>query len=570
MELSSKLKEGIKMHGIEFDGVKKYLDTTLLLKNISFQIKRGERVGIIGDNGCGKTTILKLMAGILKLNHCDGYPYAPVPPGYDEGWIKKSKGLTCSYLEQIPEYDDSMKVIDVLNLNFREARQIEEQMHEVEEKMAYLEGPELKKILNQYSKLMQLYESKGGYDQQEKLSKLCKGLKLNQDILEQKFNSLSGGEKTNVMTGKLIIDSPDVLLLDEPTNHLDMESVEWLQDYLRDYKGTVVVISHDRYFLDSIATKIIEVENKVCKTYKGNFTDYQNQKEKDIGIQLNDYNNQRKQLNNMQSSIQELRRWAMKSDNNKFYKRAASIQIKMEKMKRIENPYTNQQNMKVNIKSKGYSSKCIIEVEGLTAWYDKKNIFNEAKLLVRGSERVALVGANGSGKTTLLKILLGELAPDGGKVFMVSPEKIAYLPQNISFENEELTVLEYFRQGLTVLEGKAREYLSQYMFYGGNVFKKLKLLSGGERARLELSKLLFGNVNLLILDEPTNHLDIKSIESIEVALSHFKGTILLVSHDRCFINNICNRVVAIEDQAFSNYLGNYDHYKIKKSKKIKS
>lgn len=551
------------MHELSFDGVKKYMDATLVLKDISFQINEGDKVGIIGANGSGKTTILKLIAGILKLRHCAGYPYAPIPPGYDEGWVKVSKGTTCSYLEQIPQYAENMKVIDVLNSSFEEVYRIEAEMHKLEKIMLNLDGIELKRVLDRYSELMQLYEIKGGYDIEEKLSKICKGLKFNESFLEQDFNVLSGGEKTTVVLGKLLIDTPDVLLLDEPTNHLDMDSVEWLQDFINSYKGIVVVVSHDRYFLDRVATKIIEVENKECETFIGNYSEYMRQKKENLQTQINNFKEQRKKINQKEQSIKELREWAMKADNNKFFRRAASMQIKLDKMEQIEKPIHNK-NMKVDIKSNERSGNLVMKASGLSKSFECKTIFKQVDLLIRYGERVALIGPNGSGKTTFLKILLGEMVPDGGEISLGSNVKTAYLPQNIFFKDEEQTVLEYFREDISVLEGKAREHLAKFMFYGGNVFKKIKHLSGGERARLKLSKLLFEDVNLLILDEPTNHLDISSIESIEEALTNFKGTIFFISHDRFFINQMCQRVIVIEDNAFVNYLGNYDNYKQQK------
>ncbi len=560
------LGEGIKMHEISLDGVKKYIGTTLLFKNVSLQITEGEKVGIIGENGCGKTTVLKLIAGILKLNHCAGYPYAPVPPGYDEGWVNVSKYTTCAYLEQIPRYND-MKVIDVLNLSFDEVLQIEMKMRELEKDMQNLEGIELEKALTRYGELIQLYEFKGGYDIEEKLSKICKGLKFDESFLMQSFNLLSGGEKTTVILGKLLIDAPDVLLLDEPTNHLDMDSVEWLQDYINSYKGIVVVVSHDRYFLDHVSTKIIEIENKKSKTYLGNYSEYIRQKEENVVIQYNNYKEQKKKINSIEQSIKELRGWAMKTDNNKFFKRAASMQIKLDKMERVGKPILNKRHIEMNIKTSERSGNIVIKALELSKSYENKTIFKQAELLIRYGERVALIGPNGCGKTTFLKILLGEVLPDSGEVVLGANVMMSYLPQNIIFENEELTVLDYFQEGNSVIEEKAREHLAKFMFYGGNVFKKIKLLSGGERVRLKLSKLLFNNVNLLILDEPTNHLDIGSIESIETALSQFKGTIFFISHDRYFINKTCERVITIEDNAFVSYLGNYDYYKHEKELK---
>lgn len=555
------------MHEICFDGVKKYLDTTLLFKNITFLVKEGEKIGIIGENGCGKTTVLKLIAGILRLNHCAGYPFAPIPPGYDEGWVKISKHTTCAYLEQIPQYDNAMMVIDVLNLSFDEVHKMEMEMRALEKDMLNLDEIELEKTLEKYSKLTALYEFKGGYAIEEKLSKICKGLKFDEDFLNQKFNSLSGGEKTTVILGKLLIDTPDVLLLDEPTNHLDMDSIEWLQGYINNYKGIIIVVSHDRYFLDHIATKIIEIENKECETYIGNYSDYTRQKDEKFIIQYNHYKEQKRKINHTEQSIKDLRDWATKADNNKFFKRAASMQIKLDKMEKVEKPIVSKKHMKMTIKNCERSGNIVIKACGLSKSFENKMILKQADLLIRYGERVALIGPNGCGKTTFLKMLLGEALPDHGEVSLGANVMMTYLPQNIAFENEELTVLDYFREDISVPEGNAREHLAKFLFYGGNVFKKIKLLSGGERVRLKLCKLLFNNVNIVILDEPTNHLDIASMESIEAALSQFTGTIIMISHDRYFINKNCERVIAIEDHAFVSYLGNYDVYKYEKESK---
>lgn len=557
------------MYEISLEGVKKYLDDTLVLKNITFLVTDNEKVGIVGENGSGKSTILKLIAGILKLNHCAGYPYAPVPPGYDEGWVKISKGATCAYLEQIPQYMEDMKVIDVLNLSFDEINRIESKMHELEKSMCALEGTELKRALGKYGELVALFEIKGGYNVKEKLNKICKGLNFGEKFLDQKFNSLSGGEKTTVMLGKLLIDTPNVLLLDEPTNHLDITSVEWLEDYIRNYKGTVIIVSHDRYFLDHTVSKIIEVKDKQSKTYSGNYSSFIKQKEENLNLQVYDYKEQKKKINNMEQSIREMREWAEKSDNNKFHKRAASMQIRLDKMERIEKPVIEKKNRKVNIKTSERSGNIVIQANHLTKKYEDKVIFNQAKLLVQYGEKVALIGPNGSGKTTFLKMLLSE-EESNGEITIGENVRVAYLPQNIEFDDIESTVLNYFRDGISAPEEEARKHLAKFMFYGGNVFKKIKLLSGGERVRLKLSKILFQEVNLLILDEPTNHIDALSIESIEEALSNFKGTIFLISHDRYFINKICERVIEIEDYSFKNYCGNYEHYKNEKAKLNKS
>lgn len=551
------------MFELSLVNVKKYMEATLVLKNINFQVYSGEKVGIVGVNGSGKTTVLKLIAGILPMDYCVGYPGA-TSPGYDEGFINKPSGATCAYLEQIPQYENGIKVIDVLKMAFSEVYEIEEKMHKLEDEMKVLKGEELERSLKQYSRLVQSYEVKGGYNTEEKLAKICTGLKFTQNFLDKEFNLLSGGEKTTVILGKLLMDNPDILLLDEPTNHLDMDSIEWLERYLNNYDGIVIIVSHDRYFLDNVVSKIIEIEDMESKTYKGNYSSYVKQKEEKLLEQMHNYKEQQKEIKSMESTIKDLRDWAIRADNSKFFKRAASMEKRLERMKSNEDaqkPKIENKTMKLNFKNSERSGEETIKAKGLCKSYIDKVIFNEADLLINFKERVALVGPNGSGKTTFLKMLLGEEAPDKGTVELGANVKVGYLPQVITFDNEEYTVIQAFRDDISILEGQAREYLSKFMFFGNSVFKKVKALSGGERIRLKLSMLLYENINLLILDEPTNHLDIDSIETLEEALEEFKGTIFFISHDRYFINKIGERIIAIEDNKFKSYLGNYDYYK---------
>jgi ATP-binding cassette, subfamily F, member 3 len=548
------------MFELSLNGVKKYMEATLVLKNITFQVYSGEKVGIVGVNGSGKTTILKLIAGIEPMNYWPGYPQTS-SPGYDEGFVNKPREATCAYLEQIPNYPDCSKVIDVLNLAFEEVHDLEKEMRKLEDKMKVLEGTALEKALQQYSNLVQLYEVKGGYEVAEKLSKVCSGLKFDDSFLNKDFGLLSGGEKTTVILGKLLMDNPDILLLDEPTNHLDMDSIEWLESYLKAYKGIVIIVSHDRYFLDNVVSKIVEVEDMECITYKGNYSSYVSQKEENMRIQYENFREQQKRINSMEKAIKDLRDWAMRADNNKFFRRATSMQIKLDKMERIDRPIFEKQNMKLNLKAAQRSGNETIKAIGLCKSFEDKVIFKNADLLINFRERVALIGSNGCGKTTFLKLLLGEELPDAGLVELGASVMAAYLPQVITFKNEELTVLECFREDIFILDGKAREYLSKFMFFGNSVFKRVRHLSGGEKIRLKLAKLLYEDVNLLILDEPTNHLDIDSIETFEEALEEFKGTIFFISHDRYFINKIGERVIAVENNVFKSYPGNYDYYK---------
>jgi ATP-binding cassette, subfamily F, member 3 len=553
------------MFELKLNGIKKYMEATLVLKNITFEVYQGEKVAIVGVNGSGKSTILKLIAGIEPMNYYPGYPQTS-SYGYDEGLINISRGATAAYLEQSPAYPQGVKVIDFLNLAFEEVDGIEIQMRELEEQMKTLEDTALERALIKYSDLVQVFEVKGGYEKEEKLSKVCTGLKFNESFLNKDFDLLSGGEKTRVGLGKLLIHTPDILLLDEPTNHLDMDSIEWLEGYLKSYKGMVLIVSHDRYFLDHVINKVVEVEDMESITYKGNYTDFVSQKEENMRIQYEQYKEQQKRIKTKENQVKSLRDWALRADNNKFFRRAASIQKKLDKLDRIDKPIFEKKNMKLNFKEAERSGKETIKSKGLSKNFEDKVIFKNADLMIHFGERVGLVGPNGCGKTTFLKMLLGEEQPDQGMIELGANVMAAYLPQKITFNNEELTVIETFREDISILEGKAREYLSKFMFYKKSPYKKVKFLSGGERIRLKLAILLYQDINLLILDEPTNHLDIDSIETLEEALEDFKGTIFFISHDRYFINKMAERVVAVEDQRFKSYFGNYDEYKSEKDK----
>lgn len=539
---------------LSLNNVMKYLDANLVLKDISFNIYDNERVGIVGVNGSGKTTILKLIAGVETMTRDD------------KGWISIPRGKTIGYLQQVPIFPEDVKVSEVLNLAFKELEVFETQMKLLEQEMKNLEGELLEKALKRYGEMQHQYEAQGGYDKIEKLSKVCGGLNFSEDFLEKNFSLLSGGEKTIVMLGKILLENPDILLLDEPTNHLDMESIEWLESFLKTYRGIVIIVSHDRYFLDNVVTKIIEIEDMECQTYKGNYSEYVKQKEENMLLQFQQFKEQQKQIKAMEKAIKDLRDWAIRADNNKFFKRAASMQIRLDKMQKIQKPRLESDTMKLNFKETGRSGNEVIVAKAVAKGYKDKQLFSDLDLLVSYGERTALIGANGSGKTTFLKIVLGEEICDEGSVKIGESVKLAYLPQNIQFNNEELTVLECFREDVMILEGKAREYLSKFMFYGSSVFKKVKHISGGEKVRLKLSKLLYEDINLLILDEPTNHLDIESIEALEAALEDFKGTILFISHDRYFINKMANRIIEIDNKQLKTYIGNYEYYKNEKSK----
>jgi ATP-binding cassette subfamily F protein 3 len=552
------------MIALALNNIKKYYGGTQIIDNMNFEVHEGEKVGIVGRNGCGKSTILKLIMG-LEAEY--------------SGNIIIKKDSKLGYVDQLPSYSEDFKVIDVLSLAFNTENEILKNMKKLEDIMANLKEDELNKTLKNYNDLQQSYEQIGGYETDERLSKICIGLNITEDFKRRNFSTLSGGEKTTILLAKVLLQKSDILLLDEPSNHLDLKSIEWLEDFLKSYRGAVLIVSHDRYFLDRVVNKIIEVENMKSKTYLGGYSQYLEQKEKDIELQLAEYNVQQKKINAMEKSIKDLRDWGMRGDNEKFFKRAENIRKRLEKIEKVDKPKLESHSMNLNINVGQRSGKDIIKLEDGFKSFKNKIILKDANLHFRYGEKLALIGSNGCGKSTLLKLLLKSLNPqeesedyvlDSGKVQIGTSLEIGYLPQNVVFSNEEFSILECFREDIELPEGKAREYLAKFLFFGENVFKKVKNLSGGERSRLLLSKLMFRKVNTLILDEPTNHLDIISREVLEGTLKEFKGSILFVSHDRYFINTICSRIVELKDGALTSYEGNYEYYKLKSNTEPKN
>lgn len=530
--------------------IEKYFGGNRIFSNITFEVQSSERVGLIGRNGTGKTTVFKIIAGMEN---------------QDKGSISIRKNSTIGYLHQIPDFPQQLKVIDVLKTAFQIQYQINSELKILEGQMASLKEKELEYALRKYGELNELYEAKGGYEIEEKMSKVCTGLKFNDEFLNREFVSLSGGEKTIIMLGKILLENPDILLLDEPSNHLDVTSIEWLEGYLKAYKGTVIVISHDRYFLDRVVTKIIEIEDEETSLYEGNYSYYVKEKQRRVFEQFEAYKDQQKKIKAMEKAIKQLREWAIQGDNEKFFKRAESMQKRLDKVERVDKPLMDQPKIKLDFNEADRSGKDVVSIKGIYKSFEEKKVLEDLYLDIRYGESTALIGNNGSGKSTLIKIVLDEIAPDRGEIKLGANTKIGYLPQNIIFNNEELTVIEAFREDVTISEGAARGILARFLFYGERVFKKVKNLSGGEKSRLKLCKLIQNDINLLILDEPTNHLDIDSREMLEEALTEFKGTILFISHDRFFINKLAKRICEIEYKNIINYYGDYEYYKEKKN-----
>lgn len=534
--------------------IQKYYGAAMVLEDVTFEVKTSEKVGIVGSNGCGKSTLFKVIMGIEN---------------YDNGMLSIRKGATLGYLEQMPVYPENFKVIDVLNGAFEKIDGLQKELEELEKQLSAVDESDMKRNLNKYSELQAHFESLGGYEKEEKLSKVCTGLKINESFKEKIFSELSGGEKTTIILGKILLQNPDILLLDEPSNHLDLEALEWLEEYLKEYKGVVIIVSHDRYFLDNVVTKIIEIEDMTSKSYNGNYTAFVKEKERQLMLQMDAFQDQQKKIKAMEKTIAQLRDWGMRGDNKKFFRRAASMQKLLDKMTRIDKPMLERSSISINANIAGRSGNNVVIVKDLCKSYGEKVLLNKAELLIRNGERVGLIGANGCGKSTLIKILLEMEEGDYGTAVLGSSIKLGYLPQNISFDDENSTLLECFRKDIVITDGKAREYLAKYMFFNESVFKKVGTLSGGERSRLKLAMLMYKEVNFLILDEPTNHLDIDSREELEDFLKEFDGTLLFVSHDRYFINNIASRVIELSQGTLVSYEGNYEYYK-EKTAQLKS
>ncbi|SCY33185.1 ribosomal protection-like ABC-F family protein [Alkaliphilus peptidifermentans] len=538
---------------IYLKNIKKYFGGNEILKDITFDVQIGEKVGIIGRNGTGKTTLFKLINQVEK---------------HDGGDISIKKDTRIGYLDQIPIFSDDYLVIDVLNTAFEEEFRILGKMRQLEVLMADSSTATLDGIMKKYSILQQEFLCLGGYEIDEKLSRICNGLKISEELKSRHFSSLSGGEKTTILLGKILLKSCDLLLLDEPSNHLDMESIEWLEKFITDYEGTVIVISHDRYFLDKTVNKIIEIEDGVCEVYLGNYSYYVEEKNRRLIEMLEDYKNQQKKIKSMEEAAKRFKDWGNRGDNPKFHRKAASILKKIEKLEKIKKPILDRRKIQVEFTSKELSGKDVVKIHQISKAFNNTTILSKIDLHIYKNDKVSILGKNGAGKSTLFKLITGEYLPDEGKILIGNSTKVGYLQQNITFNDLEMSVLEAFRSNLSVNEGEARSILAQFLFYDEDVFKKVGTLSGGEKSRLRLCQLMHQDVNTLILDEPTNHLDIESREMLEDALKDFDGTVIFVSHDRYFINMLAEKVFEIKDSKITEYVGNYDYYKEKQTQTL--
>lgn len=532
---------------IELNNIKKNYGLKNVLDGFNLEVKTGERVALIGQNGSGKSTILKIISNQETI---------------DSGTVNIKKGATLGILNQIYENEkDDISVRDFLYESFKEIFEIEKELEYIEEKMTIEQNTDtLETLIKKYGKLQEKYQVIGGYETQEKFSKMCSRFNINEVMLNQNYNNLSGGEKTKINLAKLLLKNPDILLLDEPTNHLDIESLNFLEELVINYKGTILIVSHDRYFLDKVITKTVLLENGKDNTYFGNYSYFLEEDERRTLAKFENYKNQQKQIEKMKESIKTLRKFGEIAKNEMFFKRAKSIEKRLEKMEVLEKVNLNSKSIDLKFNVENRAGNDVLKIEKLTKMFDQKIIFENANLFLTYGEKVALIGKNGTGKSSLIKMIMGKDKQFSGDIKLGASIKIGYIPQNIIFENTNQTILDYFLEDNDFTETQARTKLAKYGFRGENVFKKIYSLSGGEKVRLLLIKLIQKDINFLILDEPTNHIDIDTRELLEEALNEYSGTVLFVSHDRFFINKLANRILNIEDYKIKSYYGNYDDF----------
>ena len=513
-----------------------------IIKDANFLVNEHEKVAIVGINGAGKTTLLKILTGEERA---------------DSGNVILAKDAKLGYLRQINNVDSTLSIIDELYTVIEHILNMEKRMLEMQERMQHLSGEELEALYSSYTALTHSYELMDGYAAKSKVIGILKGLGFDENDFERKINTLSGGQKTRVFLAKLLLEEPDIILLDEPTNHLDLRSIEWLESYLLNYKGAVIIVSHDRYFLDKIVSKVIDIENAEVQMYSGNYSDFSAKKQMLLDAKMKEYLNQQQEIKHQEAVITKLKQF----NREKSIKRAESRQKQLEKIDRVEAPVTHIENMKLSLDISKESGKDVLTVHDLSKSFDEKHLFSNINFEIKRGERVAIIGDNGTGKTTLLKIINGLLSPDTGEVIYGSNVSIAYYDQEHQVLHMDKTLFDEISDTYPEMNNtQIRNILAAFLFTGEDVFKKIGDLSGGERGRVSLVKLMLSKANFLLLDEPTNHLDILSKDVLESALNSFPGTICYVSHDRYFINKTATRILDLTGNRLLNYIGNYDYY----------
>ena len=514
-----------------------------VLDGVTFQIDQGERVGLLGRNGAGKSTLFRILTGELEP---------------DEGQAIIASGRRVGLISQIPVYPAGCTVEDVLRSAFARLQKLGEEMESLTERMAAGENDPA--LLRRYDTLSARFEAFGGYDTDVAVDKVANGLSIPRDMRQRLFDALSGGEKTRVNLGRLILEDTDILLLDEPTNHLDLHATEWLEDYIARFRGTVLTISHDRYFLDRVVTRVIEIEDGKPNFYSGNYSFYAGEKERRYQERMKQYEKEQAKIHQLEKAADQLRLWAFQG-MDKTYRRAISMEKRIERMRTTAKP-TKAKKMDARFSSAEFHGDEVLALKGLTKGFDGRTLFEGINLRMEGGERIGLIGDNGTGKSTLLKMIVGEENPDAGRIRQGPQVRPAYLPQIVHFDHPEWSILDNMlaaKRGLS--PQSARNRLAAYDFRGEDVFKPVSVLSGGEQSRLRLCMLMDDEINLLILDEPTNHLDIASREWIEEAVESYDGALLFVSHDRYFINRFATRIWEIADGTITDYPMGFTQYR---------
>ncbi len=510
-----------------------------LLENLSFEIQEGECVAILGRNGCGKTTLFNILTGQMD---------------YDGGEVYVNPNKRLGLISQIPRFPEGYTVEDVLRSAYAELMRIQQKMQLLE---CHMGVDATSEQLNEYDRLSNAFASGGGYDMDVDVDKICNGLGITQEQRVQDFASLSGGEKTRVNLARLLLEKTDILLLDEPTNHLDLNSVEWLEQYINAFKGTVLTISHDRYFIDQVADRVIEITEGHAEFYSGNYSFYMDEKQARFDLQLKQYEQEQAKLKQLGYTLERMKGWGI--NNRTLYRRAMSIQHRMERIEKTKKP-KKEKTMKASFGERDFSGDVVFKMKNMEKGFGDRTLFSNINLNVEGGERIALLGDNGTGKSTFIKCLLGD-EDFGGKIQFGPTVKWGYLPQIIHFDHPERTLYDTMLYEKNCTPQVARDRLGQFMFQGEDVFKTVGTLSGGEQSRLRLCMLMDEKINLLILDEPTNHLDIASREWVEAAIEEFEGVLLFVSHDRYFIEKFAERIWLLEDGTIRDFACGYKKYR---------
>lgn len=524
------------------NNISKSFGTDVIIKSCSFNIEDHEKAAIVGINGAGKSTLLKIITGIEPA---------------DTGLVTLAKDKTLGYLAQQQNLGSDNTIYDELLSVKQYILDMEKELRSIEKRMNTADGDELENLMKKYSDLNHRFEMENGYAYKSEITGVLKGLGFSEEDFTLNVNTLSGGQKTRVALGRLLLAKPDIILLDEPTNHLDMESIRWLENYLLNYNGAVLIVAHDRYFLDKIVSKIIELDNGVATVFSGNYTEYAAKKAILRNMKLKEYLNQQREIKHQEDVITKLKQF----NREKSIKRAESREKMLDKIEIIDKPQELNDKMNIKLEPNVVSGNDVLTISGLSKSFDDVTLFDNIDIEIKRGERVALIGNNGTGKTTILKLINGIIEPDSGSIYLGAKVNIGYYDQEHHVLDPDKTIFDEIRDAYPDLNNtQIRNTLAAFLFTNEDVFKYIRDLSGGEKGRVSLAKLMLSNANFLILDEPTNHLDIVSKEILENALNNYTGTVLFVSHDRYFINAAATRIIELSNKTVVNYIGNYDYY----------